>query len=76
MDARNREIQRMVAGFSQVGMCLGCHRGILTVRVSRYGYFWGCSRYPKCYYKRNLTGQEMVEYKNSIRKKYDEYKQK
>lgn len=32
--------------------CALCH-GILTRRLSRYGYFYGCTNYPSCRYTRN-----------------------
>lgn len=31
--------------------CPKCGRGTLQVRVSRYGQFYGCSRFPDCVYK-------------------------
>jgi DNA helicase IV len=36
------------------GLCTGCKFGFLVKRESRYGLFWGCSRYPACEHTRNL----------------------
>jgi DNA topoisomerase-1 len=35
--------------------CPECHEGHLVLKASRYGPFMGCSRYPKCRYRRALT---------------------
>ncbi|HET7723987.1 MAG TPA: 3'-5' exonuclease, partial [Propionibacteriaceae bacterium] len=34
-----------------VRVCPACGQGILTVRPSRYGEFYGCSRFPACGHK-------------------------
>ncbi|HEY4887354.1 MAG TPA: type I DNA topoisomerase [Candidatus Dormibacteraeota bacterium] len=36
-------------------VCPLCHEGHLVHKASRYGPFLGCSRYPKCKYRRALT---------------------
>jgi DNA topoisomerase-1 len=35
--------------------CPECHEGHLVLKASRFGPFMGCSRYPKCRYRRALT---------------------
>jgi DNA topoisomerase-1 len=36
-------------------VCPLCHEGHLVHKASRFGPFLGCSRYPKCKYRRALT---------------------
>ncbi len=36
-------------------VCPLCHEGHLVRKASRYGPFMGCSRYPKCKFRRALT---------------------
>ncbi|MGH7862818.1 MAG: type I DNA topoisomerase, partial [Candidatus Dormibacteraceae bacterium] len=36
-------------------ICPECQEGHLTLKASRYGPFKGCSRYPKCKYRENLS---------------------
>jgi DNA topoisomerase-1 len=36
-------------------VCPLCHEGHLVHKASRYGPFMGCSRYPKCKFRRALT---------------------
>jgi DNA topoisomerase I len=36
-------------------VCPLCHEGHLVRKASRYGPFMGCSRYPKCKFRRPLT---------------------
>ena len=36
-------------------VCPECHEGHLVLKASRFGPFMGCSRYPKCKYRRALT---------------------
>jgi DNA topoisomerase-1 len=35
--------------------CPECHEGHLVLKASRFGPFMGCSRYPKCRYRKPLT---------------------
>ncbi len=35
--------------------CPECHEGHLVLKASRFGPFMGCSRYPKCRYRRAMT---------------------
>jgi DNA topoisomerase-1 len=36
-------------------VCPECHEGHLVLKASRFGPFMGCSRYPKCKYRRAMT---------------------
>ncbi|TAN34468.1 type I DNA topoisomerase [bacterium] len=36
-------------------VCPLCHEGHLVLKASRFGPFMGCSRYPKCKFRRALT---------------------
>jgi len=36
-------------------VCPECHEGHLVLKASRFGPFMGCSRYPKCKFRRALT---------------------
>ena len=35
--------------------CPECHEGHLVLKASRFGPFMGCSRYPKCKFRRAMT---------------------
>ena len=41
-------------------VCPLCHEGHLVRKASRYGPFMGCSRYPKCKFRRALTADGEV----------------
>jgi len=41
-------------------VCPLCHEGHLVHKASRYGPFMGCSRYPKCKFRRALTPEGEV----------------
>lgn len=43
---------------SNAGRCK-CGNGRLVIRQSSYGYFWGCSNFPTCFFKRALAKSEM-----------------
>ena len=42
-------------------VCPQCHEGHLVRKASRFGPFLGCSRYPKCKYRRALTANGEVQ---------------
>ncbi len=42
-------------------VCPECHEGHLVRKASRFGPFLGCSRYPKCKYRRALTANGEVQ---------------
>jgi DNA topoisomerase-1 len=54
------------AGIPTDQKCEKCGKGILLERISRHGFFLGCSRYPECDFIRDLsdTGTEEVESEN------------
>ena len=41
-------------------VCPLCHEGHLVLKASRYGPFMGCSRYPKCKFRRAMTADGEV----------------
>ncbi len=41
-------------------VCPECHEGHLVLKASRFGPFMGCSRYPKCRFRRALTANGEV----------------
>lgn len=41
-------------------VCPLCHEGHLVLKASRFGPFMGCSRYPKCKFRRALTPEGEV----------------
>ncbi len=43
-------VDRSATG-APVRVCPGCGQGTLTLRTSRYGQFYGCSRFPVCGHK-------------------------
>lgn len=36
-------------------LCPSCGKGFRTQRSSKYGYFYGCSEYPRCNWKSNSS---------------------
>ncbi len=60
------EMESYKAGIPTDEKCEKCGKGILLERISRHGFFLGCSRYPECDYTRDLSqvGGEEVESEN------------
>lgn len=52
--------------------CPDCHEGTLSLKMSRYGSFIGCSRYPECEYVRKLDSSPVTE-EDSTMVKSSEY---
>ena len=50
--------QRISRLESNAGHCK-CGNGRFVIRESGYGYFWGCSNFPTCFFKRSLIRAEM-----------------
>lgn len=46
--------------------CPECHEGTLSLKMSRYGSFIGCSRYPECEYVRKLDSSPVTEEDSSM----------
>jgi DNA topoisomerase-1 len=46
-------------GNSDNRKCPGCAEGVLKIKISRFGPFVGCSRYPECKYTRALEGGKL-----------------
>lgn len=60
------EMESYKAGIPTDQKCEKCGQGTLLERISRHGFFLGCSRYPECAYTRDLSpeiGGEEVESK-------------
>ena len=60
------EMESYKAGIPTDERCEKCGKGTLLERISRHGFFLGCSRYPECDFTRDLsqTGGEEVESEN------------
>jgi DNA topoisomerase-1 len=60
------EMESYKAGIPTDQKCEKCGKGILLERISRHGFFLGCSHYPECDFIRDLsdTGTEEVESEN------------
>ena len=64
LDKAEGEMQSYKAGIPTGEKCEKCGQGELLERISRHGFFLGCSRYPECDYTRDLSpeaGTEEVE---------------
>ncbi len=63
LDKAGGEMQSYKAGIPTGEKCEKCGQGELLERISRHGFFLGCSRYPECDFIRDLaeTGSEEVE---------------
>jgi DNA topoisomerase-1 len=63
LDKAAGEMQSYKAGIPTGQKCEKCGQGELLERISRHGFFLGCSRYPECDYIRDLAeaGSEEVE---------------
>jgi DNA topoisomerase-1 len=64
LDKAAGEMQSYKAGIPTGEKCEKCGEGELLERISRHGFFLGCSRYPDCDYTRDLSpeaGGEEVE---------------
>jgi hypothetical protein len=56
---KNAELSQKISRLeSNAGPCK-CGNGRFVIRESGYGYFWGCSNHPRCWFKRSLTNPEM-----------------
>ena len=62
-------MQSYKAGIPTGQKCEKCGQGELLERISRHGFFLGCSRYPECDYIKDLSpelGGEEVESESAI----------
>src|ERR1700716_894580 len=55
------EMQSYKAGIPTGQKCEKCGQGELLERISRHGFFLGCSRYPDCDFIRDLSPELPVE---------------
>jgi DNA topoisomerase-1 len=67
LEKASGEMESYKAGIPTDEKCEKCGQGILLERISRHGFFLGCSRYPECDYTRDLSeaGAETVEGDNT-----------
>ncbi len=69
LDKAGGEMQSYKAGIPTGQTCEKCGQGELLERISRLGFFLGCSRYPECDFIQDLSpeiGGEEVESENTI----------
>ncbi|HEX2710798.1 MAG TPA: type I DNA topoisomerase [Candidatus Acidoferrales bacterium] len=55
------EMESYKAGIPTGEKCEKCGQGELLERISRHGFFLGCSRYPECDYTRDLSPEVATE---------------
>ena len=55
------EMESYKAGIPTGEKCEKCGQGELLERISRHGFFLGCSRYPECDYTRDLSPEVAAE---------------
>jgi DNA topoisomerase-1 len=64
LELAHGEMESYKAGIPTDQKCEKCGQGMLLERISRHGFFLGCSRYPECDFTRDLSpeaGSEEVE---------------
>ena len=69
LDKAEGEMQSYKAGIPTGQKCEKCGQGELLERISRHGFFLGCSRYPECDFTRDLSpeaGGEEVESESGV----------
>jgi DNA topoisomerase-1 len=69
LDKAEGEMQSYKAGIPTGQKCEKCGQGELLERISRHGFFLGCSRYPECDFTRDLSpeaGSEEVESESGV----------
>lgn len=55
---------------SIIDVCPGCGQGTLIERRGPYGVFFGCSRFPRCDYKKNVVSQRARPARRQYRRGY------
>ena len=67
LERADGEMESYKAGIPTGQKCEKCGQGELLERISRHGFFLGCSRYPECDFTRDLSdeGGEEVEGANT-----------
>src|SRR5712692_6743291 len=61
LDKAGDEMLSYKAGISTGKKCEKCGQGELLERISRHGFFLGCSRYPECDFIQNLSPETPEE---------------
>jgi DNA topoisomerase-1 len=66
LEQAHGEMASYKAGIPTDQKCEKCGQGMLLERISRHGFFLGCSRYPECDFTQDLseTSGEVVEGEN------------
>jgi DNA topoisomerase I len=62
------EMESYKAGIPTGQKCEKCGQGDLLERISRHGFFLGCSRYPDCDFIRDLSPELPAEDENGVAK--------
>src|SRR6266581_2459255 len=69
LDKAEGEMESYKAGIPTGLKCEKCGEGELLERISRHGFFLGCSRYPECDFTKDLSpevGGEEVESESTV----------
>ena len=69
LEKADGEMQSYKAGIPTGQKCEKCGQGELLERISRHGFFLGCSRYPECDFTRDLSpeaGGEEIESETTV----------
>jgi DNA topoisomerase I len=64
------EMESYKAGIPTGEKCPKCGEGELRERISRHGFFLGCSRYPECDYTRDLADRSSEEVESNADAEY------
>lgn len=60
------EITDIDGSESRSEVCPTCQEGFLVKKVGRYGSFFGCSRFPKCSFTRNIADEKRRHRSNPL----------
>jgi DNA helicase-4 len=60
------EIADIDGSESRSEVCPTCREGFLVKKVGRYGSFFGCSRFPKCSFTRNIADEKRRHRSNPL----------
>jgi DNA topoisomerase I len=69
LEKADGEMESYKAGIPTGKKCEKCGQGELLERISRHGFFLGCSRYPECDFIQDLSpevGGEEIESENAV----------
>ena len=66
LDKAGDEMVSYKAGIPTGKKCEKCGQGELLERISRHGFFLGCSRYPECDFIQDMSEEIAVDAENKI----------